>query len=257
MTLEAQTQQNLQDDAAQPTSVDPASSAASPTASDAPARPEWLTDDTLFDPAKGVKLDELGAKWKEANEKLAEVERLSAERKANTPEKAEDYGIAFPEDYKMPEDFQVDENSPLWKTLQETALARGLTKAEYAQTAAAFVNSMAAAEQANAARIKDAQTELFKQLGDSGASRVDAVRNWMVAQFGDQVGQQLQHSLFTPDIVKAFESIQKVFTSQGVTAFNGAGRDSGRTDGKPDGWESMSPLDQRTWQLQQARGAGR
>lgn len=229
MTLE--TTQNSQEPAqSQPMSGDQGSSGASPTsqtpAPAAPAKPEWLTDDSLFDAEKGVKLDELGARYKELAEKSAEAERIAAERKANTPEKAEDYALAFPEGFKAPEDFQVDENSVAWKGLRDYALSKGMTKQEFGEAAAAMVSARAEEARAQMAAVKDFQTNLFKtQLGDNWSERVESVNRAAKAMFGEQDAAQLAQAQFTPAITKAFEKLFEVARSQGVTSFNGSGRE--------------------------------
>lgn len=253
MELEPQTQQNSPEPAASSDAPqDTTGQAAASPSDNAPSKPDWLFDDALFDAEKGVDVDKLGARAKELHEKFAEQERVAAERKAAIPEKAEDYGY----EVEPPEGFELDSGSPLWKVLQETALARGLTKAEYADVAKSFLGAMAENHKAEIAGVKEAQKELFKQLGDNGPARVEAVSKWMHGAFGEQVGGQLRNALFTPDIVKAFEKIQRALTDQGVTSFNGSGRDEGRSDGKPDGWEQMTPIDRRTWQLRNANGSG-
>jgi hypothetical protein len=255
-----------------------ASSGASPTtpsdaatagagASDAAAaskleRPSWIFGDgQFFDEAKGVDVDKLGTTAKELFEFRDAKEKEIAARKADTPEKPDDYGVATPEGYKVPDGFEIDPKSPLWSTLREVAHKRGLTNAEFKETAAEFINAMAADQKAamerfeagKAERFEARKAELFKQLGDNGAQRTEAVKTWMRGFFGDHVGKQMENTLFTPDIVKAFESIQKTFTDQGIAGFSQGGRDSGRSDGKPDNWDSMSAVDKLVWQ--RAQGA--
>lgn len=189
-------------------------------------KPEWLFDDTLFDAEKGVKVDELGAKAKELFERNKTAEEAAAARKADMPEKPEDYGFEFqlPEGVKLPDVVKVDEASAQWKTLQKVALARGLTKAEYREVAGEFVASMAAEQAHTLQQFKDGQAELFKQLGANGDSRVEAVKTWMKGAFDEKTAGQLQNALFTPDIVKAFEKIQKALSDGGVVSFVQNGR---------------------------------
>jgi hypothetical protein len=207
----------------------------------------------VFDPETGVKVDELGTRAKALFDKNAEFETREAARKADTPATFAEYGIEFPDGWKPAEGVEVDTNSGLWKTLQESALKRGMTKAEYRETAAAFVDAIGAERLRAVETYKAQQGELFKQLGENGPARVEAVNKTWKALFPDgTVADQLAQANFTPDIVKAFEKVQTALTSQGVVSFTPQGREAaGRADGKPDGWDDMSPLDKRTWQLGQ------
>jgi len=225
MTLDAQTPQNSPAPEAD-VSTQPAapSAAASPTSPI--EKPSWLPDDTLFDAEKGVKFDELGARFKELAEKQTEAERISAERKAATPEKADDYGISFPEGFEAPKDFAIDEKSPMWKTLQEAALSRGMTKAEYAETAAKMVSSLAEQQRNQVKALTEYRDNLFKEkLGDNFAEKVESVNKGLTALFGEQLGKVLAASHFTPEIVTAHEKMLDALSRQGVTTFTSTGRD--------------------------------
>jgi len=215
-------------------------------------KPAWIFGEGFFDETKGVDLDKLGPAAKELFDFKSTYETEQAARKADTPEKPDDYGYATPEGYKLPEGMQIDEKSPLWGTLREVAHKRGLTNSEFKETSAAFLDAMAADQKQSMERFEAGKAELFKQLGDAGSQRVEAVKTWMSGFFGEKVGAQMQSTLFTPDIVQAFEKIQKTFTDQGVAGFSQQGRDGGRTDGKPDNWDSMSPVDKLVWQRAQA-----
>lgn len=242
--LEASTEASSQDQAqAQDTSAtkaapDAASSATTgadtQASSSAPEKPAWLFDDALFDPEKGVKLEELGTRAKQLFDADAERNRVAEERKANTPEKPEDYGLGLPDDYKAPEGFEVDGESPLWGVLQGKAKELGLTRDEYGKLAQEFVDAMAKQHQAQIEAVKSAQTELFKQLGANGPARVEAVHKWMDSVFGDKAAQ-FKSSIFTPDIARYWESQMK---SGSLTSFNGSGRETG--SGKVEGYENMT-----------------
>lgn len=244
--------------AAPPSSVaPPADGFQSTPKTEAPARPDWLPDDA-WDEKAGVKLDALGKTFGDLAKFKADTETAAAERAAQIPAEAKDYGFELPKDLKLPEGVGVDEKSGLWSALQDSSKEIGLTKDQYTSVAGRFVQALAAEQTKMAEAYKAEQTEMFKALGDNGAARIDAVKSQMTALFGEKVGAQFGSTLFTPDIVKGFEQVFTALRDQGVTSFNGAGRgDSGRTDGKPEGWDSMSALDKRTWQLGQQQGASR
>lgn len=244
--------------AAPPSSETPpaAESPSSPTP-DAQPRPEWVPAEAWDDKA-GLKLDALGKSFADLAKFRADTEAAAAERAANVPADAKEYGFQVPEDLKLPDGFGVDETSGLWGALQESAKEIGLTKDQYTGVAGKFLQAMAGEQQKMQEAYKAEQTKLFEQLGENGGARIDQVKAQMTALFGDKAGAQFHNTLFTPDIVKGFEQVFKALRDQGVTSFNGAGRgDSGRTDGKPEGWDNMSAVDKRTWQLGQQQGASR
>jgi hypothetical protein len=244
---------------APPSSAAPPAAASPPNPSEPPvvARPDWVPE-AAWDEKAGVKLEELGKSYGDLAKFKADTETAAAERAAQIPAEAKDYGFELPKDLKLPEGVGVDEKSGLWTALQDSSKEIGLTKDQYTSVAGRFVQALAAEQTKMAEAYKAEQTEMFKALGDNGAARIDAVKSQMTALFGEKVGAQFGSTLFTPDIVKGFEQVFTALRDQGVTSFNGAGRgDSGRTDGKPEGWDSMSALDKRTWQLGQQQGASR
>lgn len=217
-----------------------ASLAASQTGNEAPpapVRPDWVSDE-YFDPSKGVKLDELGAKFKELAEFKQTLDAQNDARKADMPANAKEYGI-LPEGAKLPEGFTLDPDHPMWGLLQDISFEKGMTKKEYGEIATKFVERSIEANKAFTAKAEAQRAEMFKQLGDNGTARIDNLQKWFRSSFGDQVGGQLSQTLFTPDIVKAFEKIQGSLSSQGVTAFNGLGRDQAG-GGEIEGWDKMT-----------------
>lgn len=223
---------------------------------EAQVRPDWIPEDAWDDKA-GVNMDALGKTYGDLAKFKADTESAAEARAAQIPAEAKDYGFELPKDLKLPEGVGVDEKSGLWSALQDASKEIGLTKDQYTGVAGKFVQAIAAEQTKMASAFKAEQAEMFKALGENGGARVDAVKSQMTAFFGDKIGAQFGSTLFTPDIVKGFEQVFTALRDQGVTSFNGAGRgDSGRTDGKPEGWDSMSALDKRTWQLGQ-QGASR
>lgn len=205
-----------------------------------------------------MKFDALGKTFGDLAKFKADTETAAAERAAQIPAEAKDYGFELPKDFKLPDGAGIDEASPLWAFFQDVAKGLGLTRSEYADVASKYLTVEAAQKKAFADGVNSEREGLFKALGENGPARIDAVGNQMEAMYGKKVADQLRQTLFTPDIVKAWELNFKALSDQGVTSFNGAGRgDSGRTDGKPEGWDSMSALDKRTWQLGQQQGASR
>jgi hypothetical protein len=213
------------------------SPAVSQTQSEALPRPSWVSDE-YYDPNRGVKIDELGAKFKELSEFKKSVDEQAQARKAEMPASAKDYGI-LPEGAKVPEGFNLDPDHPMWGLLQEISYEKGMTKKEYGDIATKFVERSIEANKQFIAKAEAERAEMFKQLGDNGAARIDTLQKWFRSSFGDQVGAQLSQTLFTPDIVKAMEKMQRSLSNQGVTSFNGLGRDQAG-GGEIEGWDKMT-----------------
>ena len=201
-----------------------ATQAQSPAASTTPEKPSWLWDDKYYDANVGVKYEELAKDTKEIFDFKSKLEADAAARKAEMPEKADGYGYA-PEDYKLPEGYKLDTNSPMWKLLQETAYEKGLTKKEYNAMASKFIEA-SNEHQANAVKAYNAQkNELMKQLGDDAPAQIAQLSSFFTSSFGEQVAQQLNETLWTPDIVRSWQKVQKAITSQGAGSFSALGRD--------------------------------
>jgi hypothetical protein len=221
----------------------PLDSVASPAVSQqtseppAPTRPQWVSDE-YYDPQKGVKFDELGARFNELNEYRSKREAELAARKAEMPESEEGYGVLGKDD-GLPEGFQIDENHPMWKFLRNQSFSKNFTKSEFKEIAKGYVEVAAQSQKEFLAKVEAERKQLFSTLGENGAQRVDAVKNWFNASFGEKVGGQLALTLHTPDIVKAMEKIQTALTNQGAGSFNGLGRD-GVGGGDIEGWDKMT-----------------
>ncbi|SDQ99571.1 hypothetical protein SAMN05519103_00345 [Rhizobiales bacterium GAS113] len=214
-----------------------------PSADAAPKRPDGLADQ-YWDDKAGVKVDAVLAD-------LGKFQTDAAARAALVPESPDKYTVALPADFKLPDGWQVNADDPAWKAGREFAHKAGLSQDQFAGLARIYVeNQIASAERDNAA-IADMVKARDTALGANGPARVDAVNNWFKAAFDQKVADQLSKTLFTPDIVSAFEKIQLALTNQGTQAFRQDGRTQGRSDGKPEGWESWSAIDRRTWDLQQ------
>lgn len=252
------TQQNSQaNEADQSASTQEASDASQQTTTQtadgsqaAYARPDWMPE-TAWDAATNApKIDELGKSFKE----LSDFKAATEAQKAALPDAAEKYEVKLPDEFQMPDGWTVNADDPAWKAGREFAHKNGLSQEQFSSMAALYIEQQIAAKTANDALVTQAVAARDKALGSNGAQRVDALNTWFKAEFGEQVGTQLGHALFTPEIVGAFEQIQKTLVTQGISGFaGGSGRQQeGRADGKPENWDSMSAVDRRTWNLQQA-----
>lgn len=187
-------------------------------------KPAWLPDDKYFDATSGVKYDDLSREFKELSEFKAKADAEAAARKAEMPEKAADYGYA-PEDYELPAGYQVVPESPMWKVMQEEALARGYTKAEYAELAKKFITASNEQQAMSFKNLANVREEGMKVLGDDYSAQITAVKDWFKSSADAETAAELGETLWTPRVVRHMQKLQKALTSQGAAGFNGLGRD--------------------------------
>jgi hypothetical protein len=181
---------------------------------------------------------------------LVEAANAHDARAAAVPQSADRYETALPADFSLPEGWAIDASDPTWKAGKDFAHKAGLSQDQFAGLAQIYVEAQIDALQREETSITAALKARDAALGPNGPARVDALNAWFKATAAsDRVVDQLSKTLWTPDIVAHFEKIQQQLTSQGVVGFRQDGRTAGRTDGKPEGWEQMSALDQRTWNL--------
>lgn len=188
----------------------------------------------MWEPEKGVKFDAL----KERFDKLSEIEKAAEARKADVPEKADDYAFAAPADLKLPDGFQIAQDDIRWPALREMAKAEGWTKAEFQQRATELVKLDAMHQQHQMQMLKQATDARDKALGDKAQQRIDSLTTWVKGLLGDDIGGNMAFMFVTPEIVKGMETIQKALANQGVTSLNGTGRETG--DQKIEGFEKMT-----------------
>jgi hypothetical protein len=215
-------------------------------------KPSWLPDEKYYSADKGVNYDELGKNFRELSDFKSKIDAEAAARKAEMPEKSDGYGYA-PEGYQLPENYRLDPESPMWKLLQETAYEKGLTKAEYAEMATKFIEASNAHQDNFVKALNTQRDELMKSLGDDGGEQISAVKSWFKSAFGDAIGKQLSDTLWTPDIVRSWQKVQKQLTSQGAAGFSGLGRDG---DGGTDDADYSKLTFEQKWARSQQRRAG-
>jgi hypothetical protein len=208
-----------------------------------PQRPEGLAD-KYWDGASGVRMKE-----------LVEAANLHDTRAALVPQTADAYQTALPADFKLPEGWYIDDADPTWRAGKDFAHKAGLSQDQFAGLAQIYVEAQIDALQREETSIAAALKARDAALGPNGPARVDALNAWFKGMAdNDRVARQLAQTLWTPDIVGFFEKIQLALANQGTVSFRQDGRTQGRTDGKPEGWEQMSALDRRTWNLANERG---
>jgi hypothetical protein len=170
---------------------------------------------------------------------------------AAIPESADKYAVELPKDFKLPDGWSIKTDDPLWKTGREFAKANGLTQEQFSGLARIYVEGQIAEKTKSDGALK-AELDAFDKALPNASARRAALDGWFTSTFGAKIGDQLAASLFTPDIVAAWEQVRRDLT-KGATNSSpaAAGRVEGRTDGRPEGWERMSAVDRRTWNLTQ------
>lgn len=207
--------------------------------------------DAFWDPKVGVKLEDLVKSQAELSAFKAEADK----RAGLVPESADKYEAVLPKDFNLPDGWVINPEKPLWKAGREFAKANGLTQEQFSGLAKLYVEGQIAEKAQSDGELAAMVAARDKALGANGPSRVEALNNWFGANFDEKVAKQLSQTLFTPDIVSAFERIQLAMTTQGIVNLSDGGRAQGRNDGRPENWETMSAVDRRTWDLIQQQNA--
>lgn len=226
--------------AATPAPAVPASgSVASPPTPATPSRPDWLPE-TYWDGAGNApKSADIAAALKEAEEFRA--------ARAAVPETADKYSLDLPKDFKLPEGFEVKADDPRIGMLREAAKEAGLDQTKFTQMFAKLAQADAAAQKAQQDLIAQGKAARDEALGPQAAQRIEALHSSFDAMFDADTSKQLKDTLILPKQIEAMEKLVVAVKNGGVPGFNGKGRDAPRTDGKPEGWDGMSPVDRLTW----------
>ena len=215
----------------------PAQPAASP-----PSRPDGLADD-FFDAEKGVKFPELLAKFNELGAAKAEADA----RKAAVPEKADGYQLVMPEDFKLPEGWELKPGDPMTVAAREFAHKSGLTQAEFSQLSKIYVQQ----EIARNDEMIAANKASIAALGANGTQRVTEVLSFIdKTAASPEAARQVKAMLVSKEAVEWAEGLMKSASASGP-GFTARGREEGRKDGRPDSYDKWSAIDRRTFDLAQ------
>jgi hypothetical protein len=100
-------------------------------------------------------------------------------RELSRPQKADDYKIALPKDFKAPAgvEFKLDASDPAFGNLKNVALKHGLSQ----QAVDELIGVYAGREVGTQAAIDAARAAEVAKLGASGPARVDEVTRWLDA----------------------------------------------------------------------------
>lgn len=195
---------------------------------EAPARPDWLPEQLWDGEKKAPKADDLKG--------LLDAKKADDERRAALPKTAAEYKTELSADFELPDGWEIAANDPRWAAAKEIAHKHGLSQEALSAFATAAIKNDIAHHDAltEAAKARDAS------LGANGGARIEALNTFFKGAFGDKVGAQLSTTLFSKDIVEAFEKMQGALASQGVTSFSGIGRQGEPPAGQIQGYEKMS-----------------
>lgn len=209
---------------------------AEPTAAPAKLdRPEGL-DEKFWDPDGGkVRFDEIG-------KELGDLRAIRAERdavKAGVPEKPEGYQPKLPEGLKLPDgvEFQVDESDPRYVAARQFAHEIGMPQETFSRLLGLDAQMTVSQNE----RINEMYDRQVESLGANGAQRISAVQDWINGRLGAEHGAALGSYIVTAAQVKAYEALQRLFVSGGVSSFSQTGRDQIERGISDEAYQAMSP----------------
>lgn len=201
------------------------------------ARPAYIPE-AFWDATAGK------AKDKELGEHFATLTaRVAADdvRKNSLPQKAEDYKIALPADFKPPAgiEFKFNDGDPLLSQARTMAHEMGLSQENFSR----LLGLYGGAQVASQAQIQTARDAEVAKLGTTGPARVTAVTTFLKAFLGDAEGAQLASRMFTARDVEIVEKLITKVSNQGGASFRGTGREPPQQPGRAtdEQYKAMTP----------------
>jgi hypothetical protein len=215
-------------------------------------------------PAAEQKIRVGDAEYSEADVQSAIAERAEAQsRKATLPASADQYRIELPADFQAPEgvSFEFNKADPMLKAAKELAHKRGIDQSTFSEMLGVYASTKMG-DAIQQARMRDVN---MQQLGVAGPQRVEAVATWLGARGGDSGRQMAAFIRQYPSapIVKTMENLMRAFSNQGGADFSQSHRDQAEEAGKIPGYDNMSFVQKRAYQMAQTlnrlgpRGGGR
>jgi hypothetical protein len=188
-----------------------------------PARPE-IVPEKYWDASKGEINHQA---WRADTDRLLAFEATEISRKASVPP-PDKYELKFADDFKLPEgvEWQWKADDPLLTQARQFANANGLSQGEFSRLLGLHAASQVGEQQ----MIKAAHAAELGKLGATANTRVDAVKQFVTAMVGDQLGAAVTKTLFTAAQIQAFEIIMQKFSSQGGGNYSGAHREVNQPD---------------------------
>ena len=239
-------------------SASPATAASAPTPASPDTtlpttRPDGIPDSYWDSTAGAIKVDPAAlAKDLKERDELKTFKAAEDVRRGSLPQKADDYKVELPPDFKPPAgvEFKLDATDPAFGQLRAVAHKHGLTQSAVNE----LIGVYAGKEVGIQAEIDAARSDEIARLGSSAPARVDAVTNWLSgmdssADKGD--AKALAGMLVTARHVEAFERIINRLTTQGTAPFSTQHRVP-PDDNKIPNYENMSFEQRRFAQDQRA-----
>jgi hypothetical protein len=226
----------------------------SPNPSDTPAaRPEGIPDSYWDSTANALKVDPAAlAKDLKERDELKTFKAAEDIKAASRPQKAEDYKLELPADFKPPVgiEYKLDTANPALGQFKQIAHKHDLTQDAVNEILGIYAGNEVGTQQA----IATARAAEIAKLGTTAPARVDSVINWLTgmdasADKGD--AKALAGMLVTALHVEAFERIINRLTTQGTANFSQQHRVAPETNTIPN-FEKMSFEQRRQAQDQNA-----
>jgi hypothetical protein len=217
-------------------------------------RPEGIPDSYWDATTNALKVDPAAlAKDLKERDELKTFKAADDVRRGSLPQKADDYKLELPADFKPPAgvEFKLDTANPALASLKAVAHKHGLTQAAVNELLGVYAGN----EVGSQAAIATARAAEIAKLGTTAPARVDAVTNWLSGMDtspdkGD--AKALAGMLVTARHVEAFERIINRLTTQGTANFSQSHRVPADNAAIP-GFENMSFEQRRHAQDQHAQ----
>lgn len=211
-----------------------------------PTRPEGLPD-RFWDVAKGIKTDELAKFAAETEAAKAAVPAEPGAYKAVVPgleALAKASGIA-------PEALTLDEQSPTLKAYRDFAHKNGFTQEQFDAGLGIYAQAYFAEHGASKAAIDAENAKAFeaeKAKLPNFDTRIKAAATWLTSVLGDKA-PAFAEGLTRAEQIEAIETLQKVFSGQGVkTAPAGGGTVEDPNKLTREQADKMTPVELLNWQ---------
>ena len=168
-------------------------------------------------------------------------------RELTLPKDANGYTLDLPADFKPPADvkFEFNKDDPTLARARQLALNRKLDQATFSD----FLSVYAAERISEATKINNARNAEIGKLGSMAPQRIDAIKTFIHATCGSDLGAAIEQMLCTSKQVEGFEKIINQFSRQGGTQFSQAHREGEPPAGKIPGYENMSFEQKRAAQM--------
>lgn len=243
MTTDTQQDQNTQAANGEGQNQQPsdATGAAHPERSsqaDAATRPDGLPEAYWNADDGAVRLDDLVKDY----QTLADEKKARDDARAALPQKPDDYEVALPEDFELPEGEQFMADHPLVadavKEFRQLAHEMGMSQEQFSKSLGVFARQKIAEE----AYFQGRHAEEIKSLGPNSGQRVDDLNRFFDKMFGQETAAAFKNMLFTKTLIEGFETFKEALgKSMPNPALGGERKTSEPSDEE---WDRMSPADQ-------------